>query len=448
MNNIPHKPKIAIVGRMNVGKSTLFNRLAVDSQSMVFDYEGVTRDFVYDTVAWHNKSFQIVDTGGISLRKTTDQLTQQSREKVLNLIDESALCILVCDGTIGLVPEDREIATVLRKKGKTVILVVNKMDVALAQEQLHEFERLGFSHVIPVSAQHNRGINELLDVIVNLLPNSTDKKLEEQKVLKCRVALIGKPNVGKSSLINLLTKQERSLVSDIPGTTREAISERISFYQEDIQLTDTPGIRKKGAVTEPLENLMVKSSLRAIDAAHIVLLLVDAKESQLSDQELKLAFYIFEECKKGLIIIFNKQDLVDEEAKEILEYDLKRYKHLMNKVERLNISCKTEKNIGKVVPLIDKVWHRYSIQFEEEELSLLLKDALRRRPFYKQEQPLILHSVRQTYVAPITITLKVNMPEWFGESQLGYFENVLRSRYDLKGVPIKFMVTRKKESEE
>lgn len=440
-------PKVVIVGRMNVGKSTLFNRLAVNVKSMIFDYEGVTRDFLQDIVTWQSQTFQIIDTGGISLKKSPDELLEKSRTKVLELIQEADVCLFVCDGTVGVLPEDRDIAKQLRRFGKKVILVVNKMDVHIAQEQLHEFDRLGFKVIIPISAQHARGTEDLLSAILHELPESSTTAADDNQSVKCRVVLLGKPNVGKSSLINLLAQKERSLVSPIPGTTREAISEKITFYQEDILVTDTPGIRKKGAVSETLETMMVKTSFRAVDAAHIVLLMVDASEGQLSDQELKLAFYAFEDCKKAVIILFNKQDLTDEDSKESLQSDVSLYKHLMSKVESLSISCKTEKNIGRILPLITKVWERYSQQLPEEELSLLFKDALRRRPFYKNEQPLMIHTVKQTYTAPLTIILKVNMPEWFGPSQLSYFENVLRKKYDLKGTPIKFLLRKKKLEE-
>lgn len=443
MSNKRKLPKVIIVGRMNVGKSTLFNRLAVNVKSMILDYEGVTRDFLQDTISWRSRTFQIIDTGGISLKKTQDQLAERSRTKVLELIQEADVCLFVCDGTVGILPEDRDIAKQLRKMGKTVIAVINKMDVHSAQEQLHEFDRLGFKVVVPISAQHARGTQELLSAIIDTLPESTDSVEPEQPV-KCRVVLLGKPNVGKSSLINLLTNKERSLVSPIPGTTREAISEKISFYHEDILLTDTPGIRKKGSVSETLESMMVKTSFRAVDAAHIVLLMIDASAGQLADQELKLAFYAFEDCHKAVIVLFNKEDLTDEESKVALDSDVSLYKNLMKKVESLSISCKTGKNIGRIVPLITKVWERYSQELPEEELSLLFKDALRVRPFYKNEQLLMIHTVKQTYKAPLTITLKVNMPEWFGSSQLGYFENVLRKKYDLKGVPVKFLVRKRK----
>jgi len=447
MSNKYKIPIVIIVGRMNVGKSTLFNRLAVNVKSMILDYAGVTRDFLQDTITWKSRTFQIMDTGGISLKKTQDELAEKSRAKVLELIQNADICLFVCDGTVGVLPEDREIAKQLRKYGKKVILVVNKIDVHVAQEQLHEFDRLGFSVVVPLSAQHARGIEDLLSAIIDELPEKKVDDMVEDQSVKCRVVLLGKPNVGKSSLINLLTNKERSLVSPIPGTTREAISEKITFYQEDILVTDTPGIRKKGAVTETLEGMMVKTSFRAVDAAHIVLLMVDASEGQLSDQELKLAFYAFDDCKKAVIILFNKEDLTDEESKDALKSDLSLYKHLMTKVESLTISCKTGKNIGKILPLITKVWDRYSQELPDVELSLLFKDALRNRPFYKNEQLLMLHTVKQSYRAPLTITLKVNMPEWFGRSQLSYFENVLRKKYDLKGTPVKFIVQKRKPEE-
>ena len=222
-------------------------------------------------------------------------------------------------------------------------------------------------------------------------------------------------------------------------STRKALSENIVFHQEDIQVTDTPGIRKKRAVDEPIEKLMVKSSLRALEGADIVLLLVDSSEGQLSDQELKLAFYAFSELNKALIILFNKQDLVDESLKKYLDYQLAPYAHLMDKVERLDISCKSGKNIGKIVPLVTEVYKRYTQQLSASELTVLLQEALTRRPLYHKTQLLKLFRARQVKEAPITLLLIVNVPVWFGPSQLGFFDKVLRKHYELKGVPIKYI---------
>ncbi len=433
-------PRVVLVGRTNVGKSTLFNRLSDSVKSITLDYEGVTRDFIKDTIFWNDRSFELIDTGGVSLRKTTDPIMQEVRDRALDQLEKADVALFVCDGKSGLVPEDREISKLLHKLNKTVILVVNKADVAVAQEHRYEFERLGHKTLVAISAQHGTGISELFTTIIGLIGKSTG--IEEEKPLY-RVVLLGKPNVGKSSLMNLLLKQERSIVSDVAGTTREAISEKVTFYQEDLQITDTPGVRRQRSVKEQIETLMVKSSLRALDKADIVLLLVDASQGELADQELKLAFYAFQEQYKALIIIFNKQDLMEHEIHERLTMDTDQYQFLLRKIEQLSISCKTEKNIGKVFPLVKKVWERYSQQFSPEELTILFKNELDKKPLYHKTMPLLVYRVQQISTAPITIALTVNTPDWFGPSQLTFFENLMRAAYDLQGVPVKFVLRKR-----
>lgn len=428
---------VVIVGRTNVGKSSLFNRLATSVKSLTYDYEGVTRDFLRDTVCWKGVCFDLIDTGGISFRKSEDPLMEAARKVALSMMETADGILFVVDGSVGLLPEDREIAKMLYKAGKKVILVVNKIDVKAAQENIFEFERLGFGNPQGISCQHGKGIGELLELIVDTLP--TKIETSEEKKPSCKVVLLGKPNVGKSSLLNLLLQEERAIVSQVPGTTREALTERIVFHQEDIQLTDTPGIRRKKNVNEPIESLMVKSSLRALEDADIVLLLVDASEAQLSDQELKLAFYAFSELHKSLIILFNKQDLVDESLKKQLDYQLAPYKQLIDKVERLDISCKSGKNVGRIVPLVLKVWNRMTQKFSASDLTVLFQEALTRRPLYHKKLLLKIFRARQVKEAPITILLIVNMPVWFGPSQLGFLDNIMRKTYDLKGVAIKFI---------
>lgn len=425
---------------MNVGKSTLFNRLSVDVKSLTYDYEGVTRDFVKDVVSWQGRSFDLVDTGGVSFRKTDDPILAETRQRALDQTKAADLVLFLVDGTIGVVNEDREIAQMLHKLGKPVLLIVNKTDSKATQEHLYEFERLGIKQTILISAQHGKGIDDLLQGIVNELPENTQ---EEEIEPAAKVVILGKPNVGKSSLMNLLLKQERSIVANVPGTTREAISENVRFYQEDIHLTDTPGIRKKHSVREPLETMMVKSSLRALDKADVVLLMVDKTEGKIADQELKLAFYSFQDLKKAVIILFNKIDIDQEYEEETLSSSIKEYEYFFKKIETLRISCITGDNVGKVLPLVKKVTERYFTQLPEHEISMVIKEAWMKQPLYRLGQMLEIYSARQIKKGPITILLKVNEPQWFGESQLNYVDKIVRAKYDLKSVPIKFVTQRK-----
>lgn len=428
--------KVAIVGRMNVGKSTLFNRLSTSVKSITLDYAGVTRDLVKDVVSWADRSFELIDTGGISLKKREDKLLEQVREKAMQAVQDADYVVFVVDGTVGVLNEDRDIARFLHKLHKKVILVINKSDSGQVIHHEHEFDALGFDQKMLISAQHGRGVTDLLDKILEALPASG--KPQEEPAYK--VMLLGKPNVGKSSLMNALAKQDRSIVSDIPGTTREAVSERIAFYQEHIELVDTPGVRRKRSVDEGLEELMVHSSLVALREADIILLLIDAQQGELADQELKLGFYAFADNYKALILLINKEDLATEQSRGDLERILDYYKHLIKKIPVMHISCKTDKNIGKVLPLIKKVWERYRQVIPDEDINRLLVSSLQRKPLRHKGELLHVHRAYQLASAPMTIGLEVNKPDWFGPSQLAFFENIMRAEYDLIGVPVKFIV--------
>ena len=432
-----YEGQVVIVGRKNVGKSTLFNRLSVNVKSITFDYPGVTRDLVKDKVSWADVTFSLIDTGGVSLRKSGDPLEERVRQIALDAIERSELILFVVDSSVGIVPEDQEIASLLHKLGKDIIVIANKIDHSAAQEHQYEFVKLGFKEIIPISAEHAKGIADILDAIVQFLKSK--KTVAQPKEPAFRVVLLGKPNVGKSSLMNLLLQQERSIVAEKPGTTREAISESIDFYKETILLTDTPGIRRRRGIGEPLEKVMVKTSFRAVERADIVLLMIDESELRLSDQERKLAFYAFEQQLKALILLINKDDLVGEEERSFLEHDFEQYKFLLHKIPQLFISCKSGKNIGKIIPLISEIWKHYNREFSEEELTYLFKEALQHRQLFHKTIPLKIKKARQIKKGPITIVLHVNYPQWFGPSQLAFFENRLRKTYSLQGVPIKFI---------
>ena len=430
-------PKVVIIGRMNVGKSTLFNRLSEDVKSLTLDYEGVTRDFVTDVVCWQDVCFELIDSGGISLKKADDPLTEQVRQIALQLLEDAAAILFVVDGTVGITNQDRELATFLHKLGKSVLLVINKIDSKRAQELQFEFQKFAFKPTYAISAQHGQGIAELLDGLLQVLPKKLPEAVEEKSRLS--ITLLGKPNVGKSSLMNTLLEQKRVLVAELPGTTREAITDQIRFYKETITITDTPGIRRKRSVEEPLEKLMVKSAFQAVKHSDIILLLVDGSEGTISDQELKLAFYTFEQGK-AFILLINKVDLMDEQMHADLENKMSRYRHLFDHIPLLFISCKTQKNVGKVLPLITQVWQRYNHRFSDDELTTFFKDALHRTPLYHTGELLTVWQVKQIRTAPPTLLLRVNRPQWFGQSQLAFFENRMRKQYDLKGVPVAFVV--------
>lgn len=430
--------KVVVVGRANVGKSTLFNRLSTDVKSLTLDYVGVTRDFLKDIVSWNGRSFELIDTGGIQLTPSLDPLTEKVRLKAIELLEQATIVLFVCDGSIGILPEDRSIAKVIHKMGKKTMLLINKYDVKVTHEHLDEFLRLGFKDTLPISAQHGTNTGELLNMVVEQLPvDPTDSDIPP----KFKVVLLGKPNVGKSSLMNKLMKEERTLVYDAPGTTREAISDTFTFFQEVIQITDTAGVRRRRSVNETIEEMMVKSSLQAVRDADIVLLMVDGHEGQLSHQELKLASFVFE-TGKALIILRNKHDLLTDDLRLDWKMEEENYDFLLKKIETLTISCKTGHHLGKLLPLIETVWERYQTHISMSEVTQLFKSALEKTPLMRNEQRLKVFSAKQVATTPPTIRLYVNEPKWFETSQLGFFENLLRKNYNLKGIPVKFLIRR------
>ncbi len=429
-------PKVVVVGRANVGKSTLFNRLSLNVKSLTLDYVGVTRDFVADIVTWNNRTFELVDTGGIQLQKSEDPLTEKVRLLALAVLEKADVILFVCDGTVGVTPEDRMIAKCVHKLAKPTILLINKVDTKQSELHADEFVRLGFKDSLSISAQHGTGTGTLLYDVIDRLPTDLGDEVETPAL---RVALIGKPNVGKSSLMNFLAKEERSIVSDIPGTTREALHHAITFYQETIQLTDTAGVRRKRSVEETIEEMMVKNSLQAVRDADIVLLMIDAEEAQLANQELKLASFVFE-TGKALIVVRNKSDLIDEEIALQWKLDTENYEHILKKLETITISCKTGYNVGKLLPLIKEVQERYQFRISASEATVLFKNALEKTPLMRNEQRLKVHSAKQVAIMPPTIRLNVNEPKFFESSQLSFFENLLRKNYNLKSVPVRFVV--------
>ena len=427
-------PKVVIVGRTNVGKSTLFNRLSETERSIVFDREGVTRDHVHEVISWKDTTFDLIDTGGLPLEKIKDTIVKGIQRSVSDMLEKASLLLFVCDGKNGLTEEDRRVAKIIHKSKKTTFLLLNKSDSSnMFDEHLPEFYALGFKKILSISALHGTAINEVLDIISNALGQT---KPVEEDVPEYRVAILGKPNAGKSSLMNLLLQEERAIVSEIAGTTREAISERVRFNEEMVQLIDTAGVRRKARVNDELEEEMVKSSLKSARDADIVILMVDSDEGKISDQELKLLFYAREQ-KKSIILVLNKVDLLDEYKGLTMDSCLDEYKFFLKHVPILRISCKTQKNVGSVLKEILKARKRRLQKFDTILVDELVKEAVIRRPMYHKTNLMRIFRTKVAEGTKVpTFIMYVNYPQWFGESQLRYIENVLRKEYDLLGCPV------------
>ncbi len=429
-------PTVVLVGRTNVGKSTLFNRLVGEKKSIVLEEEGVTRDYLEETVTWDNKNFTVVDTGGLAFKGNLTGIKKLVQEKGIEIVQKAGILLFVCDIKAGVTQEDLHIAKMLHRTKKPAILLINKSDNrnALLEHQT-EFEKLGFKDKILVSSAHGIGMSTLLETIVENLPEST----EEIEKPSYKIVIVGKPNVGKSSLMNLLIQQERSIVSDIAGTTREAITENIFFLSDLIQVTDTAGVRKKSSISESLETLMAKSSLHSIREASIVIMMIDASQGAISDQELKLLFYAYE-LKKPMVIIFNKTDLLDDYTRAQLKDDMDRYEFILKKLPVINISCLTKKNVNKILLEVKALMERCAIVINSSELNEMVKAEVERKPLYHNRTLLRLFKIRTVVDAEIpTFILHVNHPKWFGPTQLGFFENLIRRSYDIKGCPIELI---------
>ncbi len=431
-------PNVLLVGRTNVGKSTLFNRLADKTQSIVLELDGVTRDYVEETVSWNKKTFNLIDTGGLSFKKNRHDIEKKVQEKVLTLLNKTHLILFVCDAKSGLVQEDVHIAKTLHKSKKPVFVLLNKADNKVSEENRHEFYSLGFDKIIPVSGIHGMGMVELLENVTTSLPDIAEKTIEKPSQ---NIVIIGKPNVGKSSLMNLLIHQERSIVSDVAGTTREAISEKVWHSQDLLQITDTAGVRRKCRINENLETLMVKSSLQSIKAADIVLVMIDASAGKISDQELKLLFHAYE-SKKPLLVLFNKTDLLKDNDyhKDLLLESIEEYDFILKKVPQIAISCVSKKNVHKILEQVQKVIERCQQPFNSTRVDEAVKCELAKKQLYHKRQKLKLFKIRNIQGIIPTFVLHVNYPQWFGPTQLGFIENILRRHYDLKGCPVEFFI--------
>ncbi|MDD3839933.1 MAG: ribosome biogenesis GTPase Der [Clostridia bacterium] len=433
---------VAIVGRPNVGKSTLFNRLAGENISIVDDQPGITRDRVYTEIEWLNNYFMLIDTGGLDFIKQ-DEIVSNIKRQAEIAIHEADVILFIVDGKSGVTSLDQEIALMLRKTKKPVILVCNKVDNIEMVSSIYEFYNLGLGEPIAISAAHGLGIGDLLDEIIKDIPRELDSSIDQDCI---KIAVVGKPNAGKSSLINHILGEERLIVTDMPGTTRDAIDTRFETDDRKYIFIDTAGIRRKSRVLEDLERYSVVRSFRSIRRADVVLLVIDAVEGP-TEQDAKIIGYAHEQGK-AIIIIINKWDLIEKDDKTVYNYKERVYNTLsfVYYAPVLFISAKTGKRTGRILENVDFVFKQNSLRVSTGVLNEIISEAvaLAEPPSDKGKKLKIFYST-QVSIRPPTFALFVNSKDLMHFSYMRYIENQIRNSFGFEGTPIRILIREKKK---
>ncbi len=446
------KPIVALVGRPNVGKSTLFNRIIGERRAIVEDVPGTTRDRLYAETEWAGVPFILVDTGGLeTLERTAAQpgepapqplsvasadFVPEIRQQAQMAIEEADVIVFLVDVREGVTAADLDVVDLLRETRKPVVLAVNKVDNQAREAEALEFWSLGLGEPHPISALHGRGIGDLLDAVVQGFP----QQLEEEEDEAVRIAIVGRPNVGKSSLLNALLGQERAIVSEIPGTTRDAIDTELTWEGQQIVLVDTAGIRRRGRIQRGVEYYSVLRALRAIERADVVLLLIDATEG-VTAQDTHVAGYVLE-AEKGIVVIVNKWDLVKKDSYTMLNYtrEVRHELNFMDYVPVLFISAKTRQRVHQVIPTALRVQQERHVRLSTAEMNRVLQEAVaRHQPPSKAGKRLRFYYATQVGVAPPTFVLFVNDRNLVHFSYERYLENAIRAHYPFEGTPIRLI---------
>lgn len=428
-------PMVAIVGRPNVGKSTLFNRLVGERKAIEQKIPGVTRDRIYGRATWLNTEFLVVDTGGLTFSDTME-LEQQIQKQARLAMEEATVIVFLVDGREGITALDEEIAALLHRQGRPVVLAANKIETK--QADLEDFYRLGFGEAVPVSATHGLNIGDFLEQVVSLFPVRENTQKEEAETI--RIAVVGRPNVGKSSFINVLIGEERSIVSEIPGTTRDAVDTLLELNGKKFVFVDTAGIRKKSKVREDIEYYSVLRALKAIDNADIALLLLDATEG-VTEQDQKIAGYI-QESGKAVIIALNKWDLLKELGREkaavTLTENVRENLKFISYAPIVFTSKHEPRRLKKLFQLLEEVYGEYTKRISTSLLNHLLLDACKMNPLPASgRKKARIYYWTQPAIKPPTFILFVNDPLAIHFSYLRYLENRLREAFDFKGSPLR-----------
>jgi len=435
------KSIVAIVGRPNVGKSTLFNKLAGKRISIVEDHPGVTRDRIYTEVQWQDRAFTLIDTGGIEPH-SEDLMLKQMKQQAEVAIETAEVIVFLVDGQEGITPSDREVANLLRRTRKKIILAVNKIDAPKYKDNIYEFYNLGLGEPMGISSGQALGLGDLLDEIINNLSPEEEEVYDEYTI---KVAVVGKPNVGKSSLVNKILGEQRVIVSDVPGTTRDAIDTPFTIGEDKYVFIDTAGMRKKGKVFESIERYSVIRSLTAIERADVCLMLIDGKEG-VSEQDSKIAGYIHDQGKAAVIIV-NKWDIVEKDDKTIDKYkaDIRNELSFMEYAPILFISALTGQRVNKVLELVNHVSNQHAMRISTGMLNDVINEAvLTNQPTVSGGRRFKIYYATQVSIKPPAFALFVNEPSLMHFSYQRYLENQIRKAFSFEGTPVRFLL-RKRE---
>ena len=437
------KPIVAVVGRPNVGKSTLFNTLAGERISIVKDTPGVTRDRIYADVSWLNYNFTIIDTGGIE-PDSSDIILSQMREQAQIAIDTADVIMFIVDVRQGLQDADSKVADMLRRSHKPVVLVVNKVDsYEKFQADVYEFYNLGIGEPFPISATEKTGLGDMLDEVVKYFPESAKEEVEDERP---RIAIIGKPNVGKSSLINKLAQEDRVIVSNIAGTTRDAIDTAVKYNGQEYVFIDTAGIRRKSKITEEIERFSIIRAVAAVERCDVAIIMIDATEG-VTEQDAKIAG-IAHDRGKGVIIAVNKWDAIEKDNNTVKEHtqDIRDVLSFMPYAEILFISAKSGQRLHKIFETIDIVIENNSMRVATGVLNEIVAEAVAmQQPPTDKGKRLKIYYITQVSVKPPTFVIFVNDKNLMHFSYTRYLENRIRDTFGFKGTALKFITRERKE---
>lgn len=437
------KPIVAILGRPNVGKSTLFNRLTGGRAAIVEDTPGVTRDRLYRDAEWLGKTFTLIDTGGIEFSSGEESMSGLIRKQAEIAMREADVILFLVDSRAGLLPQDEQIAGQLRRTSKPVILVVNKVEQFKNNPDLYEFYRLGLENVVCISAEHGMNTGDLLDLIVSKFTMTTEDDYEPDVI---KIAVVGRPNVGKSSLVNAILGQERVIVSNVPGTTRDAIDVPFEKEGQRYVLIDTAGMRRRGNIEEATERYSVIRALRAVDRSDVALMVIDGLEG-VTEQDKRIAGYVHE-AGKGVIVIVNKWDIVEKDDKTMKKFDeeIRRELGFMQYAPTLYVSALTKQRVVKITDLINFVAEQQSHRISTSVLNEVVSEAVQLTPppSDKGKRLKILY-VTQAGIKPPHFILFVNEPELLHFSYQRYLENKFRENFGFEGTPLKITVRKREE---